>query len=173
MDEAGFVRSELVQDAVIRNLEIIGEASRNIETRCPAFAAQHPDLPLSFAWQMRNVLAHGYFKVDLALIWQTVQRDLPALRQGVQAALDAGAATPTPSPTHSGRPGGAPLAVPHAPFLGPTHTYCQGSYLPAPVHHALETYTPTSTWASAALMRPGHARCRARSAAPASPPPGQ
>ena len=33
MDEAGFVRSELVQDAVIRNLEIIGEASRNIETR--------------------------------------------------------------------------------------------------------------------------------------------
>ena len=49
MDEAGFVRSELVQDAVIRNLEIIGEASRNIETRCPAFAARHPDLPLSFA----------------------------------------------------------------------------------------------------------------------------
>ena len=90
MDEAGFVRSELVQDAVIRNLEIIGEASRNIETRCPAFAARHPDLPLSFAWQMRSVLAHGYFKVDLALVWQTVQRDLPALRQGVQAALDAG-----------------------------------------------------------------------------------
>ena len=53
-------------------------------------SAQHPDLPLSFAWQMRNVLAHGYFKVDLALVWQTVQRDLPALRQGVQAALDAG-----------------------------------------------------------------------------------
>ena len=90
MNEAGFVGSELVQDAVTRNLEIIGEASRNIETRCPAFAAQHPDLPLSFAWQMRNVLAHGYFKVDLALVWQTVQRDLPALRQGVQAALDAG-----------------------------------------------------------------------------------
>ena len=45
---------------------------------------------------MRSVLAHGYFKVDLALVWQTVQRDLPALRQGVQAALDAGAATPTP-----------------------------------------------------------------------------
>ena len=39
---------------------------------------------------MRNVLAHGYFKVDLALVWQTVQRDLSALRQGVQAALDAG-----------------------------------------------------------------------------------
>ena len=85
-----------MQDAVRRNLEIIGEASRNIETRCPTFAAQHPDLPLSFAWQMRNVLAHGYFKVDLALVWQTVQRDLPALRQGVQAALAAGADTAGP-----------------------------------------------------------------------------
>jgi uncharacterized protein with HEPN domain len=50
---------------VIRNFEIIGEASRNIERNCPEFAAAHPELPLIVAYEMRNALAHGYFRVDL------------------------------------------------------------------------------------------------------------
>jgi hypothetical protein len=57
--------STLIQDAVIRNFEIIGEASRNIERNCPEFAAAHRDLPLLNAYEMRNALAHGYFRVDL------------------------------------------------------------------------------------------------------------
>ena len=57
----------MVQDAVIRNFGIIGEASRNIERSNPGFGAAHPELPLSFAYEMRNVLAHGYFKVDLGV----------------------------------------------------------------------------------------------------------
>ncbi len=47
LDQAGFMTNTLVQDAVIRNLEIIGEASRNIEQRFPVFAAAHPALPLT------------------------------------------------------------------------------------------------------------------------------
>ena len=61
LDEAGFLSASLIQDAVIRNLEIIGEASRNIERRYPEFAVAHTELPLAFAYQMRNVVSHGLF----------------------------------------------------------------------------------------------------------------
>jgi uncharacterized protein with HEPN domain len=85
VDEAGFLSRKMVQDAVIRNLEVIGEASRNIERVHPDFAAAHPELPLALANDMRNALAHGYFKVDLELVWKTIQRDLPKLYQQIQA----------------------------------------------------------------------------------------
>lgn len=68
---------------MIRNLEIIGEASNNIEKHFPEFAHDHPDLPLSIAYQMRNVLAHGYFKVDFEIVWKTICRDLPGLYRQV------------------------------------------------------------------------------------------
>lgn len=77
----------MAQDAAIRNFEIIGEASRNIEQRHPKFAGEHPELPLAFAYQMRNALAHGYFKVDLEIVWKTVQAELPGLHNRVQALL--------------------------------------------------------------------------------------
>jgi uncharacterized protein with HEPN domain len=80
------MQNTLVQDAVIRNLEILGEASHNIETRYPAFAAAPPELPLVAAYQMRNAVAHGYFKVDWGIVWNTVHGDLPNLRQQVQQA---------------------------------------------------------------------------------------
>ena len=89
IDRHDFLKNELVQDAVIRNLEVIGEASHNIEVRFPEFAASHPELPLSFAYQMRNAVAHGYFKIDIAIIWNTVERDLPGLRDQVMMALGA------------------------------------------------------------------------------------
>ena len=79
MDEVGFLNSKLVQDAVIRNLEVIGEASRNIERVHPEFAAAHPELPLALANDMRNALAHGYFKVDMEIVWKTIQNNLPEL----------------------------------------------------------------------------------------------
>ena len=78
----------MVQDAVIRNFEIIGEASRNIERVDPQFLVSHPELPLSFAYDMRNVLAHGYYKVDLAVVWKTIELDLPYLEEQVTLALN-------------------------------------------------------------------------------------
>lgn len=87
MDEAAFFRDERTQDAIIRNLEIVGEACRNIERDDPVFAAAHPELPLAFAYEMRNVLSHGYFKVDLAIVWKTVENDLPALYEQVRSII--------------------------------------------------------------------------------------
>lgn len=87
LDEVAFLQNELVQDAVIRNLEILGEASNNVLKHYPDFAGQHPELPLAFAYQMRNAVAHGYFKVDYEVVWRTVNADLPTLSLQVRKAI--------------------------------------------------------------------------------------
>lgn len=79
LDRTAFLADELVQDAVIRNFEIIGEACNNVVRHHSEFAAAHPEIPWGFAYEMRNALAHGYFKVDLEIVWQTIQADLPNL----------------------------------------------------------------------------------------------
>lgn len=87
LDADGFLRSELVQDAVVRNLAIIGEASNKLQRHDPAFCAAHPELPVAVAYQMRNALAHGYFQVDHTIVWRTVQHDLPVLRRIIETLL--------------------------------------------------------------------------------------
>jgi uncharacterized protein with HEPN domain len=89
MDEVTSLQDEMAQDAVIRNFEILGEASHNIESHFPDFAATHPELPLAFAYQMRNAVAHGYFKVDFEIVWKTIQNELFGLHTQVQAILQA------------------------------------------------------------------------------------
>ena len=79
LDEAGFLGDELVQDAVIRNIEIVGEAARNIERQHPRFASRHADVPWEDIYLMRNRVSHGYFSVDLEIVWKTVTRDIPEL----------------------------------------------------------------------------------------------
>lgn len=81
MDEMAFLNTELVQDAVIRNIEIIGEASNNIQRVDVTFAAQHDDIPWQVIYTMRNRVSHGYHKVDLEIVWKTIQSDLPGLYQ--------------------------------------------------------------------------------------------
>lgn len=87
LDGADFRQNTLIQDAVIRNMEIIGEACNNIRKRAPAFVDDHADVPWGHAVGMRNVLSHGYFKVDLDALWQAVRHDVPALERQVQALL--------------------------------------------------------------------------------------
>ena len=86
LDERAFMAAQMVQDAVVRNFEIIGEASHNIEAKFPEFAASHPELPLSSAYQLRNAISHGYFKVDFTIVWKTIHSDLPDLFKRVQLA---------------------------------------------------------------------------------------
>ena len=86
MDELAFLSSKLVQDAVIRNIEIIGEASNNIQRVDPVFAAQHAEIPWQVMYAMRNRVTHGYDKVDFEMVWKTICNDLPELYQLVQAA---------------------------------------------------------------------------------------
>lgn len=70
---------------MIRNLEVIGEACNNVTKNQPDFSAQHAAVPWGFAYEMRNALAHGYFTVDLAIVWQTIQNDLPSLLRQILA----------------------------------------------------------------------------------------
>ncbi|MFM9912770.1 MAG: DUF86 domain-containing protein [Methylophilaceae bacterium] len=81
LDEVGFLQNEMVQDAVIRNIEIIGEAARNIERHYPEFAKEHAEIPWEDVYLMRNRVSHGYFSVDLEVVWKTVQRDVSELHQ--------------------------------------------------------------------------------------------
>ncbi len=84
MHLAGFLSSDLVQDAVVRNIEIIGEAANNIQRVDPAFTARHDHIPWHLLYAMRNRISHGYDKVDLEIVWKTIERDLPALKQQIQ-----------------------------------------------------------------------------------------
>lgn len=80
MDLAAFMADRKTRDAVVRNLEVIGEACNNIVKHHPGFATTHTAVPWSFAYEMRNALSHGYFTVDRTIVWQTIQQDLPVLR---------------------------------------------------------------------------------------------
>lgn len=90
MDLVAFLLDKKTQDAVIRNFEVIGEACNNLTKRHAAFAAAHPQVPWNFAYEMRNALSHGYYKVDQQIVWRTVRGDLPGLRQAVQTARELG-----------------------------------------------------------------------------------
>ena len=85
--EVTFLDNKMIQDAVIRNIEIIGEAARNIQRHAPEFATQHSDIPWEVIYAMRNRVAHGYFKVDLDIVWKTTQHDLPALAADIARLL--------------------------------------------------------------------------------------
>lgn len=89
MDLQAYAADAKTQDAVIRNFEVIGEACNNVAKHHAAFAASHPDVPWSFAYEMRNALSHGYFKIDHGIVWRTIQGDLPRLGGSVRALLKA------------------------------------------------------------------------------------
>jgi uncharacterized protein with HEPN domain len=74
--EEEFLKDSQCQDAVIRRLEIIGEAARRISAQTRAVLS---DLPWNEMAGMRNVLIHEYDDVDLTIIWDAVQMDLPPL----------------------------------------------------------------------------------------------
>ena len=84
MDEVSFLNDEKTQGAVIRTFEVMGEASNNIKKHYPDYIELHNDVPFSFAYEMRNVLAHGYFKLDLEILWKTIHTDLEGFYQQVK-----------------------------------------------------------------------------------------
>ena len=80
-----FLANTLVQDGVIRNFEVIGEAARNVELVAPAFVQQHSDIAWAGAQGMRHRLTHGYFRVDFDIVWVAIQRDIPELLHKLQS----------------------------------------------------------------------------------------
>lgn len=68
----------MIQDAVTRRLEIIGEAAKNVDTD---FRSKYPQIPWKKIAGMRDIIAHEYFGVRLDRIWDVVKEDLPELRE--------------------------------------------------------------------------------------------
>ncbi len=79
-----FVSNRLVQDGVVRQLEIIGEATKNLS---PELREKYPKTPWEDIAGMRDKLIHHYFGVDLEVVWDTVEKDLPALKKQVKKIL--------------------------------------------------------------------------------------
>jgi uncharacterized protein with HEPN domain len=86
-DLAALQQNRQVQDAVVRNIEIIGEAASNIQKMDPRFAADHPELPWIEMRGMRNKVIHNYFDVDWEVIWNTIKVDLPRLKNQIDVLL--------------------------------------------------------------------------------------
>ena len=72
-------------DAVVRNLEVIGEAARHVPEDV---RQQYPDIPWADIIGMRSILIHEYFGVDFDILWSTIQNDLAALVPRLQIILD-------------------------------------------------------------------------------------
>ena len=76
-----FLSDRKTQQAVILNLIVLGEAATKIATEVPEFVAAHPEIPWQQMRGMRNRMAHGYFDINLDVVWDTVQMSLPALQR--------------------------------------------------------------------------------------------
>ena len=81
IDKAEFMRTRMIQQAVILNLIVIGEAAVQIETEFPDFAQANPSVPWKKLRGMRNRMTHGYFDTNLDIIWDTVKTALPELER--------------------------------------------------------------------------------------------
>jgi uncharacterized protein with HEPN domain len=82
-----FRDNQLVIDAVVRNLEVIGEAARHIPEQ---IQKQFPDVPWVEMKGMRNILIHEYFGVSLEIVWQTVKENLPPVEPKLKELLQLG-----------------------------------------------------------------------------------
>jgi uncharacterized protein with HEPN domain len=84
LDLEGFSKNEMVIDAVIRNFEVIGEAVNNIPDDVKA---DYPDVEWSETVGFRNVMIHDYFGIDVEAIWDTIEENIPTLKEHITAVL--------------------------------------------------------------------------------------
>jgi len=89
LSEDAFYSDRQVQDAVIRRLEIIGEAVKNMDED---FRDKYPQIPWKKIAGMRDIIAHEYFGVRLDRIWDTVRKDLPDLKNKIRIIMEEGSA---------------------------------------------------------------------------------
>jgi uncharacterized protein with HEPN domain len=79
MDKADFLEDKRTQQAVVMSLIILGEAATKVMDGHTGFAKAHPEVPWRSMRGMRNRIAHGYFDINLDVVWDTVQTALPEL----------------------------------------------------------------------------------------------
>jgi len=85
IDFTGFRNNPMIIDAVVRNLEIIGEAAAKLPAR---ILKKYPTVPWSKMKAIRNKVIHEYFGIDFNITWKTVKKSLPALKLNIVAALE-------------------------------------------------------------------------------------
>lgn len=85
LNKQDFFQSRLVQDAVVRNFEIIGEATKNLSND---FRSKHEHIPWKKMAGMRDKLIHQYMGVDLDAVWNTIDGVLPKLKNEIENILD-------------------------------------------------------------------------------------
>jgi uncharacterized protein with HEPN domain len=85
MAQADFERDKRTQQAVVMSLIVLGEAATRVMDQHPAFAEQHKQIPWRNMRGMRNRIAHGYFDINLDVVWDTVQTALPVLKNQLDA----------------------------------------------------------------------------------------
>lgn len=78
MDYEDFEEDEVRRDAVIRQMEILGEAAKRVSEE---FRSKYTEVPWQDAAGMRDKLIHGYFGVDTRIVWNTIQDDIPQLKR--------------------------------------------------------------------------------------------
>ena len=76
-DRASFLKDQKTIDAVVRNLEVLGEATRQLPEE---FIQQHNHVPWRLVAGLRNRIVHEYFGLDLEIIWQIISEDLPPVK---------------------------------------------------------------------------------------------
>jgi uncharacterized protein with HEPN domain len=81
---AAFEQDELIQVWFLQHLQIIGEASRSLSAD---IRESHPEVSWAKIIGMRNILVHNYFEIDLPVVWNAVERELPDLKKQVTAIL--------------------------------------------------------------------------------------
>lgn len=74
----------MIQDAVVRNLEILGEAVKGVTE---ATREAHPEIPWKKITGTRDRVIHGYFRVDLDIVWEIIEKELPVLRDRMATLL--------------------------------------------------------------------------------------
>jgi uncharacterized protein with HEPN domain len=84
-DQQTFAQTDYLQDAVIRCLQVIGEATRRLSRD---LRAQNPEIPWREMAGMRGALVHAHDRVDLEDVWITLQDQLPALKAQIEALLE-------------------------------------------------------------------------------------
>jgi uncharacterized protein with HEPN domain len=84
MKRAVFLKNDLVKDGVIRNFEIIGEATRNIPT---SLKEKYPDTPWETMYRLRNIVSHEYFSVDYESVWNIIKEYLPDNKKQIEHIL--------------------------------------------------------------------------------------
>ncbi len=85
LDSEMFKRNEEKIDAVVRNIEIIGEATNCLDR---GLKAKYPQVEWRLATAIRNRLIHGYFDIDADIIWNVTQNDLPKLKTEIEKILE-------------------------------------------------------------------------------------